>query len=393
MNPVAPAPPQLDRLQRQSLMIGVVGLLLYTVGGWANPEQFFRSYLLAYVFWVGISLGSLGVVMLHHLTGGGWGFVIRRLLESGTRTLPLMALLFVPLLFGMSDLYVWARPDAVAADEILQHKSAYLNPSFFMLRTAIYFAAWIGVASLLNRWSGEQDRTAAPGLTRRLQLLSGPGLVLYGLTVTFASVDWVMSLEPHWFSSIYGILFMVGQGLASLAFATALAVALADRPPLSELVSPARLHDLGNLLLAFVMLWTYIAFSQFLIIWSGNLPEEIPWYLHRTGGGWQWIGLFLLAFHFALPFLLLLSRQIKRDARMLMIVSAAIIAMRLVDLYWLVVPAFHPDGVRLHWMDLAAPVGIGGLWMAVFAWQLKQRPLVPIHDPRLKELMTHQGGP
>lgn len=393
MNPVAPAPPQLDRLQRQSLVIGVVGLLLYTVGGWANPEQFFRSYLLAYVFWVGISLGSLGVVMLHHLTGGGWGFVIRRLLESGTRTLPLMALLFVPLLFGMSDLYVWARPDAVAADEILQHKSAYLNPSFFMLRTAIYFAAWIGVASLLNRWSGEQDRTAAPGLTRRLQLLSGPGLVLYGLTVTFASVDWVMSLEPHWFSSIYGILFMVGQGLASLAFATALAVALADRPPLSELVSPARLHDLGNLLLAFVMLWTYIAFSQFLIIWSGNLPEEIPWYLHRTGGGWQWIGLFLLAFHFALPFLLLLSRQIKRDARMLMIVSAAIIAMRLVDLYWLVVPAFHPDGVRLHWMDLAAPVGIGGLWMAVFAWQLKQRPLVPIHDPRLKELMTHQGGP
>lgn len=393
MNPVAPAPPQLDRLQRQSLAVGVVGLLLCMVGGWPNPEQFFRSYLLAYVFWVGISLGSLGVVMLHHLTGGGWGFVIRRLLESGTRTLPLMALLFVPLLFGMSDLYVWARPDAVAADEILQHKSAYLNPSFFMLRTAIYFAAWIGVASLLNRWSGEQDRTAAPGLTRRLQLLSGPGLVLYGLTVTFASVDWVMSLEPHWFSSIYGILFMVGQGLASLAFATALAVALADRPPLSELVSPARLHDLGNLLLAFVMLWTYIAFSQFLIIWSGNLPEEIPWYLHRTGGGWQWIGLFLLAFHFALPFLLLLSRQIKRDARMLMIVSAAIIAMRLVDLYWLVVPAFHPDGVRLHWMDLAAPVGIGGLWMAVFAWQLKQRPLVPIHDPRLKELMTHEGGP
>ncbi|MGH7425587.1 MAG: hypothetical protein ACREJP_05415, partial [Candidatus Methylomirabilales bacterium] len=364
-------------------------LMLCLAGAWLNTEQFFRSYLLAYLYWISISLGSFGIVMLHHLTGGGWGFLIRRLLESGTRTLPLMALLFVPLLVGLPHLYLWAQPAAVAADEALRHKSLYLNVPFFTLRTAVYFAAWIGLASVLNRWSLRQDRTAEPHLTRRLQILSGPGLVVYGLTATFASIDWVMSLDPHWFSTIYGMIFIMGQGLTTLAFMITVALILGGRGPLAAAISPARIHDLGNLLLAFVMLWAYLAFSQFLIIWSGNLSEEIPWYLHRGQGGWEWVALFLIVFYFGIPFLLLLSRETKRRARVLVAVAAALVLIRLVDLFWLVAPTFHPAGVRIHWMDLVAPVALGGIWTATFIWYLKGISLVPLHDPRFREGLGH----
>ncbi len=383
------AHPRLDRIQQRSLIAGGVGLGLCLGGAFLSPEQFFRSYLFAYLFWTGIALGSFAIVMLHHLTGGGWGFVIRRLLEAGTRTLPLMAVLFVPLLFGLPDLYVWARPAEVAGDALLQHKSAYLNVPFFLVRTGIYFAAWISITYFINKWSLEQDRTAEPFLTRRLQFLSGPGLVVYGLTVTFASIDWAMSLEPHWFSTIYGVMFIVGQVLATLALMIPLALLLADREPLSNVVSPAYVLDLGNLLLAFVMFWAYMAFSQYIVIWSGNLPEEISWYLHRTTGGWQWIALFLIIFHFALPFLLLLSRVTKRSIQMLSAVAVALIVIRLVDLFWLVAPTFHHAGVHIHWMDLAAPIGVGGIWMWVFLWQLKGRSLLPLHDPRLPGILGH----
>ena len=385
MNPIQPVHSQLDRIQYRSLIVGLAGLTLCAAGAFLNPEQFFRSYLLAYLFWIGIALGCFAIVMLHHLVGGAWGFVIRRLLESGTRTLPLMAVLFLPLLLGLHDLYHWAHPAEVAGDKILQHKSLYLNIPFFLARAGMYFAVWIAVTYLLNKWSLTQDRTGEAFLTRRLQFLSGPGLVLYVLTVTFASIDWVMSLEPHWFSTIYGIMFVVGQALAALAFVTAVAVLLADREPLSQVISSAHFHDLGNLLLAFVVLWAYVAFSQYLITWSANLAEEITWYLHRTKGGWAWIGLFLILFHFILPFLLLLSRDTKRRTRMLLIVASTVICMRLVDLFWLVMPAFHPAGFSVHWMDLVAPIGVGGIWVAVFVWQLKRGALLPLHDPRLRE--------
>jgi hypothetical protein len=380
---------QFDRLQHRAFAVGLAALAVLVGGVLLNSEQFFRSYLLAYVFWIGIALGSLAIVMLHHLVGGAWGSVIRRLLEAGTRTLPLMTLLFIPILFGLHDLYLWARPDHVAADQLLQHKSLYLNIPFFVIRNILYFAVWIVTATFLNRWSFEHDRTGEPILTRRLRLLSGPGLVLYGLTVTFASIDWVMSLEPDWFSTIYGILFIVGQGLTTLAFVIPAAVLLADRQPLSKVIAPTHFHDLGNLLLSFVVLWAYIAFSQYLIIWSGNLPEEIPWILRRTTGGWEWIGLFLVPFHFVLPFLLLLSRGTKRSARMLFRVAVLILFMRIVDLFWIVVPAFLPTGLAIHWMDLAAFIGVGGMWLAVFVRQLKARPLLPLHDPRLREAVHH----
>lgn len=407
MNEAATLQPMLDRLQKRSLLVGVAGLAVCLLGGFFSPHQFFRSYLLGFVFWAGIALGCFALVMLHHMVGGGWGFVIRRLLESGTRTFPILALLFVPLLVGVfldsrvvgggadhpgAYLYEWAHADVVARDEALRHKSAYLNVPFFVLRAAFYFAIWIGIAFWLNRWSLEQDRGSTPGLTRRLQLLSGPGLLLYGLTVTFASVDWVMSLEPHWFSTIYGMLFIIGQGLATMAFVIPVVLLLSDREPLSDVVQPGHFHDLGNLLLAFVMLWAYAAFSQYLIIWSGNLPEEAVWYVHRTAGGWQWLALFLIVFHFAVPFLLLLSRRTKRSAHVLAGVALTVIFMRLVDLFWLIVPAFESRGIHVHWLDAMAPVGIGGVWVAAYIWQLKGRPLLPMGDPRFREALAHARG-
>ena len=381
MNGTETLRPQLDRVQRWSLIVGLAGSALCLVGAFRDPGQFFRSYLLAYVFWISIALGSTAIVMLHYLVGGRWGFVIRRLLESATRTLPLMAVLMLPLLFGLRELYVWARPEA-AADHELEHKALYLNIPFFVGRTIVYFGAWLAIAYFLNKWSSEQDQTAEPSLMRRLQVLSGPGLLLWGLTVTFASVDWVMSLEPHWFSTIYGMLFMVGQVLTTLAFVIAVLMLLSGHKPLSDVITPGHFHDLGNLLFAFVILWAYIAFSQFLIIWSGNLPEEVPWYLSRVRGGWLWVALLLLIFHFFLPFLLLLSRDVKRRMRVLAKLAAALIVLRLVDLFWIIAPAFHPKGLSLHWLDAMAPLGLGGIWIAVFVWQLKGRPLLPLHDPR-----------
>ncbi|HUI25415.1 MAG TPA: hypothetical protein VL403_04965 [Candidatus Kryptonia bacterium] len=379
------------RLQRTALGIGVPSLALAGLGGFFNPEQFFRSYLVAFLFWFGIALGSMAILMIHHIAGGAWGAVIRRLLESGTRTLPLLALLFLPLLLGMRELYEWARPEIVAHDEILQHKAPYLNVPFFALRAVIYFAAWLLLSGFLNRWSLEQDRAPSASVARRLENLSRGGLLLVGLTMTFAAIDWAMSLEPHWYSTIYSILIMGGQVLTAMAFVIPMAAWLAqDDGPLADIISPEQFHDLGKLLLAFVMLWTYFSLSQFLIIWSANLPEEIPWYLHRTQGGWQVIAIGLILFHFALPFLILLSRDIKRNARALAIVALGMMVVRFVELFWLITPAFEPSGFTAHWLDLVTLIGVGGLWLSFYVYQLKGRPVVPMHDPSLPLLIGPQ---
>ncbi len=343
-------------------------------------EQLFRSYLVAYLFWLGIALGCLPLLMLHHLVGGAWGFVVRRILEAGTRTLPLMLLLFVPLLLGIHSLYEWSHSDVLTNDQVLQAKHAYLNVPFFIIRAAIYFFVWMAVAFLLNRWSAEQDATGNPVLVRRFQLLSAPGIVVYSLAITFASIDWGMSLEPHWFSTIYGMLFIVGQALTALAFVIPVAGFLAESPPVSDVMTPDVLQDLGNLLLTFVMLWAYIAFSQYLIIWSGNLPEEIPWYLHRGTNGWQWVAAFLALFHFAIPFLLLLGRANKRSKTFLGAIAAAVLLMRWVDMYWLIAPSFSPN-VGIHLFDIVLFALIGGVWLHVFWKQLTKRALLPLRDP------------
>jgi hypothetical protein len=360
---------ELDRLRRRAGAVGVVALGLCVVGALASPAQFFHSYLMGFLLWLGVALGCMAIAMLHHLSGGAWGQAIRPLLEAGTRTIPLMPILWLPLLLGLPTLYLWAQPEAVAADPLLQHKQVYLNVPFFLGRAAVYFAFWVGLALLLTRrgparQGGEGD--AAP----RLRRVSTIGLIVYVLTATFSAIDWVMSLEPHWFSTMFGVLIIGGQGLGAFAFVVASTVFLFDRLPFARDMRPSDFHDLGNLILAFVMLWTYFAFSQFLIIWSGNLPEEIPWYVHRLDGGWQWIALSLVIFHFAIPFLLLLSRTTKRAARTLGVVALGLVAMRLVDLFWLIAPELHQEGLDVHWLDVMAPLGIGGIWLAVFTTQL-----------------------
>lgn len=381
--------PAFDRLQRAMLIVGLTALIT-TFGFYArNPEQFFRSYLLAFVFWIGFPLGSMAILMLNHLTGGDWGLPIRRPLEAATRTFPAILILFVPLLLGLKTLYPWMRPEVVTGDAILRAKAFYLNPSFFLTRAAIYFVIWFGLSYFLNKWSEEQDRTGDPAVAKRLEGLSGPGLIFYGLTVTYASIDWVMSLEPHWYSTIFGMIFMMIGVLGAMAMVIIVASLLARHEPFASLVVPAQFNDLGNLLLTFVMLWAYLSFSQWLIIWSGNLRDEIPWYMTRARGAWEGWGLFLIIFHFSVPFLLLLQRRLKRRVRVLAWVAAALILTDFMVVIWMVVPAFEPNRVHIHPQDLTAMCGIGGIWVAAFVWQLKRRPLLPLHAAQAEGVAQH----
>jgi hypothetical protein len=379
--------PELAGLGRRSLAAGVIALAALAAGGFLAREQFFRSYQLAFIFWSNVALGALALGLMQNLTGGGWGLVIRRPLEAGMRTLPLVAVLFVPLAFGLGTLYEWSHAEAVAADPLLQHKSAYLNPAFFLARAAIYFAVWIGIALWTVRTSDAEDRAPDARLSRRLRVAGAPGLLLYGLTATFAAFDWGMSLDPHWFSTIYGVIFILGQALGMLALVIPVLARLREREPLAGLVQTRHFHDLGSLLFAFVMLWAYVSFSQFLIIWSGNLPEEVTWYRARLGEGWQGISLALVLAHFAVPFLVLLSRRIKRGPETLAKVAIALFLLRGLDIYWLLAPS-QPGrtGVAPHWMDAAAWLGLGGIWMWWYVRELGRRPLLAANDPRVEEV-------
>lgn len=382
------------RVQRTGARAGAVilavsiGLAIVTGAG---AEQFFRSYLVAFMFWLAVALGSLAILMLQHLTGGAWGLVIRRHLEAATRTMPMLTLAFVPILFGIRPLYIWARPEVVADDPALQMKALYLNVPFFIGRAVFYLLVWNFLSYLLNRWSREQDEAGPQpvGSERKFRQLAAPGLIGYGLTITFASIDWVMSLDPHWFSTIFGVLFMGGQALSAMAFAIAVLALTARTRPLSEVVEPAHFHDLGKLLFAFIMLWAYFNFSQFLIMWSGNLPEEIPWYLERLRGAWGAVAVLVLVGHFMLPFMLLLSRDLKRNPRILGNVAAGLLVMRLVDLLWIVAPRPGQHGFPIHWLDVALPAGLGAIWIALFARELTRRALLPVNDPYFEEAFAH----
>jgi hypothetical protein len=379
----------IERLARLALIAGVAGAAVSLAGALFDSTQFFRSYLFAYVFWLAIPLGSLGFLMLHFLVGGEWGLMIRRLLESATRTLPLLALLFIPLLFGLHAVYPWAEPEHVAADQILRQKSAYLNVPFYIARTILYLALWGALAYLLNRWSREQDASAELPAGKRMRRLSGPGLLIYLFTMSFASVDWIMSIEPHWYSTGYGVIWIINQGVTALAFAIVGLTWLGTREPLARRVRPRHFHDLGNLLLAFIMLWAYMMFSQYLIIWSGNLAEEIPWYIARNEGMWGWLPPLLVIFHFFVPFFLLLMRDVKRNSSVLIWVATGILVMRLLDTYWMIVPGFENSAV--HWLDVSLVVAIGGLWLAVFLWQLEKMPLLPLHARVIAEETAAHG--
>lgn len=380
-------PHWLDRLQRSALWVGAAGAAVSVLGAFLSPQAFYRAYLVGFLFWLGIPLGCFGISMLQHMTGGGWGLVARRILEAASRTVPLLAVLFVPVALGMRELYSWSRPEVVEANELLQHKQAYLNTRFFLVRAAVYFVVWWLFATLLNRWSLQQDRTGDPSLHRRMQLWSSVGLVAYMLTASFAGFDWLMSLDPTWFSSLYGMHFVVGQGVAALGFLILCARRLSRSEPMSQALFPRHFDDYGKLLLAFVLLWVYVTFSQFLIVWSGNLPEEIMWYQHRQAGGFWWWSVALFVLHFVLPFFLLMSRSLRRDARRLAFVALPVLLGRWLDVHWQAVPSM--DGASLlHWLDIVVPVAIGGIWIAAFVWQLKRRALLPLNDPHLGEAIA-----
>ena len=385
------APPVVKTLHKRLLIVGVIFAVISLALAFFRPDEFFRAYLLAYMDWLGVTLGSMAILMIRHLTGGGWGTVIRRILGAAMRCLPLMALLFIPILFGLSKLYVWARPlDSIADKHLREHlqelTKTYLTVYGFIIRAAIYLAIWNLLSFLLTKWSKEQDSPPPRDNSPRFKAVSGPGLILYAFTISFAAIDWVMSIDPSWISTIYGLLILIGQLLSAMCFAVVVERILVDYKPMSELLKPDFVHDHGKWMLTFTMVWAYFSFSQWLIIWAGNLPEEITWYMRRLNGGWGFVGLFLVVFQFAVPFVLLLSRPFKRDIRRLVWLAAWILVMRYVDLFWIIEPNFSKT-FSLTLADVAVSIAIGCIWLAYFFRNLGSLPLLPVYDVDASEVL------
>lgn len=376
-------PPDTPRWQSRSLIVGLAGVVFCVIAAIFGMKDFLRGYLIAYMFCLGLTLGCMALLMVQYLTGGFAALSVRRVLEAATKNLPLLFILFIPIAVLRLDLYAWM------SNPSLTHENGwYLTQTKWFIRWIIYFAIWMWLGFTLCKRGDRQDQPG--GGQPRFQGLSGIGLVLYALSISFASVDWVMSLDPHWGSTIYGLIFLAGQGLSALCFCIIILTVLTRYRPYSEIIKPSQFHDLGKLTLAFVMLFAYFSFSQWLIIWSGNLPDEISWYLHRIRGGWGYIILAIVAFHFALPFALLLSRERKRAGRRLISLAIFILFMRLVDIYWYVVPNF-PDAKLFSIWYLAAPIALIGFWLATFFYNFRQRPLLPLYEPQVENFL-HQGS-
>jgi hypothetical protein len=400
-------PPVLKTIAQRSLIVGGVFGIVSVILAITQPDEFYRGYLLGFMCWLGVALGSMAIIMIRHLTGGGWGVVIRRLQGAAMRTLPLLALLFIPIVIAVLQhrIYPWAiwtvSPDAVRDphihDHLAKHKfimDAYLNSSGFIIRAVFYFVIWNLLSFLLSKWSKEGDSPNAPDNTQKFKVVAGPGLILYGFTISFATIDWVMSLDPSWISTIFGLIILIGEVLSAMCFAVVVERILFNYKPMSDMLKPDFVHDHGKWMLAFTMVWAYFSFSQWLIIWAGNLPNEITFYLRRLNGGWGWIALALPLFHFAVPFAILLSRPFKRDIRKLVWVAIWLILMRYVDLFWIIEPNFSAT-FKLTIADIVVPVAIGGFWLAAFFRNLASLPLLPIYDPSAVEVIEpahHHGG-
>jgi hypothetical protein len=378
----------LNGLRTKALGVGVIGLAATIAGLFVvGPSEFYRSWLWAYIYVVALTFGPLGWLMLQYTTGGAWGVVIRRPAEAASRTIWLTILLFIPIFVGANNLYPWAHADYVKAHEVVAHKASYLNVTAWAIRAGVYFLGWIALVLHYNKWSASEDQGDARA-RGKLTFWAGPGLIFQALAVTCLAVDWVMSQDPTWFSTMWGLLFIASQLLTAMAFLITVMVMLHQYSPMRAVLTPRHLHDLGKLTLALVMVWAYFSFSQFLIIWAGNLPEEVPFYLRRMNHGWGWVGLLLVFGHFALPFALLLSRDLKRNFKLLRGIALFILCMRFVDLFWLTKP-FAYENFHFTWMDITAPLGMVGLWLAYFFTNLQQRPLLPANDPNLEEALLH----
>ena len=379
----------LPGMKQFGMIAGVLGVVLAVAGFFmSGADRFFQAYLVAYTFWMSVVLGSLALLMVQHLSGGVWGIVLRRPFEAVVRTLPAMAVLFIPIAIGMHSIYEWTHPEA-AAVPVIQAKALYLNTPFFLARQVFYFIVWTAIGTLLTRWSAEHDRTGDPKLIDKMSKLSGAGLLIYGLTVTFAMVDWTMSVNPLWFSTIWGMLYAGGQGLSAFSFGIIVLLMLAQSAPLNRVLTQHHFHDLGKLMFAFLMLWAYLSFSQFLIIWSANLPEEIPHYLIRWDNSWRYLSVFIVVGHFILPYALLLSRDLKRNMGKLRVIATWILFARLADYYWHVAPEFHHEGFSFSLLDIALPLAIGGIFISLFVSNLTGQSLLPVNDPDLDKALHH----
>jgi len=385
------APPVARVIQGRSLVIGLIFSAIAGALAFIRPDEFFRGYLLNYMDWLGVTLGAMAILMIRHLTGGGWGTVIRRVLGAAMRCLPLMAVLFIPILFGLPRLYIWARPlDAIADVHFREHlqdlTKSYLSVHGFIIRAVIYLGIWNLLSFLLSKWSAETDTPGAPDHSQRFKAVSGPGLILYAFTITFAGIDWVMSIDPSWISTIYGLIVLIGQLLSAICFAVVVERILVNYKPMSEWLKPDFVHDHGKWMLTFIMVWAYFSFSQWLIIWAGNLPDEITWYTRRLNGGWAGVGLALAVFHFAVPFVVLLSRPFKRNIRKLVWLAIWLLVMHFVDLLWIIEPNYSST-FSITWADLILSPAIGGIWMWYFFRNLNSLPLLPAYDADAKEVL------
>lgn len=382
--------PQFNKVQQGAMIAGVVGVVLLAAGATMSQAEFLQSYLFGYLFWMGLTLGCLGILILHHLVSGAWGHVVQRYVESGAKTLPFMAILFVPILLGLNQLYPWTNHEFVLTNHVVEKKIGYLNVPFFIARQVGYFLLWTAVAYWLSGKSRGQDQKPDARITRQMKIFSGPAMVAFVLTMTLSAVDWMMSLEPEWYSTMYGIGRIVGAVLTALAFCILLVRWLGDKKPLVDILTTRHFHHLGNLMMAFTILWAYVAFSEFLIIWSGNLPEDNMWHLRRMSPGWNIFAVILILGQFAIPFALLLSRGLKRHIIPLSRIAVAILLMRFVDLYWLIYPAFNEHQPQFSWLTCVAPLAIGGIWMWLFIFNLKKLPLLPLNDPRFHNGVSTQ---
>ena len=370
----------------------LLGTVACAILGSANPRQFFFSWLVSFLFFLSLALGALFFVLIQYAAQGGWGIVVRRIGETVFATVPVMAALFVPLLFGLHDLYSWSVPGAAEHDALLRWKAPFLNVPFFLTRAAIYFGCWSFIAVLYYRLSRGQDATGDPRVSVRLRALAGPAIIVMALTTTFASIDWIVSLTPHWYSTMFGVYFFAGSFVGFIALLSVVAAAMRRAGLLDTVVSPEHLHDIGKFLFAFTAFWAYIGFCQFFLMWYANLPEETFWFKVRIEGSWLPVSLVLMAGHFVIPFLYLMGRDVKRRESTLAIGGAWLLVMHFVDLYWQVMPTLHPEGLRPSALDVAALLAVGGCFVAAAGWLMRRHSLVPMRDPRLAESLAFENA-
>jgi hypothetical protein len=380
-----------NRIPVIGAVCALLGAAACAILGAANPKQFFFSWLVSFLFFLSLALGGLFFVLIQYATQGGWGIVLRRIGETIFAMIPVMAALFLPLLLGLRDLYSWAIPGAAEQDALLRWKEPYLNVPFFVIRAALYFGIWSFMALLYYRGSRGQDVTGDPRVSARLRRLAGPAIIVLALTQTFASIDWIMSLTPHWYSTMFGVYFFSGSFVGFIALLSVVAVAMRGAGLLDTVISAEHLQDIGKFLFAFTAFWAYIAFSQFFLMWYANLPEETTWYKARIEGSWLTVSLFLMAGHFGAPFLFLMGRAVKRKGWTLAVGGTWLLVMHFVDLYWQVMPTLHPEGVRPSALDVAALLAVGGCFVAAAGWLMRRQALVPLRDPRLAESLAFEN--